>query len=130
MQLAVPPRVIELAGEISAGDPIKAADTALRSFRRSIVASLGEAPFAPHHVSVELATGYGGGRAEVVSGAEIARRLGVSRERVRQLAEEPGRFPAPIGMTGKSRAWRWGDIADWTSGGGRRGPGRPRSTER
>ena len=51
---------------------------------------------------------------ELVTGAEIGRRLGVSRERVRQWAADPRyQFPAPLGRIGRAVVWRWGDIAAW-----------------
>jgi hypothetical protein len=53
-------------------------------------------------------------RAELVSGAEIARRLGVSRERVRQWAASPKLgFPAPEGRVGRSVVWEWPPVARW-----------------
>lgn len=54
-----------------------------------------------------------GDRHELVTGAEVARRFGVSRERVRQLATETGRFPPAAAIVGGYRIWKWGDIADW-----------------
>jgi len=56
-----------------------------------------------------------GDRAELVSGAEIARRLGVSRERVRQWAANPNlRFPASVGRVGQSVVWEWPPVAAWS----------------
>ncbi len=101
---------------------------ALRNFDRAMHAGgLVDGRLAPRSVCVEPAGSHESEREEVLSAAEVARRLGVSRERVRQLAEEPGRFPTAVGKTGKSRAWRWGDVADWVAAGGRRPPGRPRA---
>lgn len=54
-------------------------------------------------------------RHELVSGGEVARRLKISRERVRQLSENPARFPAPIAILGRDRVWRWADIVDWAT---------------
>lgn len=54
-----------------------------------------------------------GERHELVSGGEVARRLGLSRERIRQLVELEGRFPTPAAIVGGYRVWRWGDIRDW-----------------
>ncbi len=52
-----------------------------------------------------------------VSAAEIARRLGRSRENVRQwIAGErgPGRFPPPVsGVTTGSPRWRYVDVTAW-----------------
>lgn len=49
---------------------------------------------------------------EVVMGGEVARRLQLSRERVRQMTES-NKFPRPLMQTGRDRVWRWGDIALW-----------------
>lgn len=49
---------------------------------------------------------------ELVSGAEIGRRLGVSRERVRQLTRRED-FPRPLGQVGSAFVWRWDDIDAW-----------------
>lgn len=54
--------------------------------------------------------------AELVSMAEIARRVGVSRESVRlyvQGERGPGGFPWPIARLGKQKLWRWLDVAVW-----------------
>lgn len=45
-----------------------------------------------------------------VSGAEIARAAGLSRERVRQLCEF-ATFPRPVRKLGRSALWRWRDVA-------------------
>lgn len=50
---------------------------------------------------------------ELVTGAEAARRLGLSRERIRQLASRPD-FPRPLGTVGRATVWRWRDLADWS----------------
>ena len=55
---------------------------------------------------------------ELVTGAEVARRLGSSRERVRQLAERDD-FPRPIGRVGVAIVWRWPDVKAWASRSGR-----------
>lgn len=49
---------------------------------------------------------------DLVTGAEIGRRLGISRERVRQLAGRDD-FPVSLGRLGKARVWRWADIQRW-----------------
>jgi hypothetical protein len=49
---------------------------------------------------------------ELISGAEIARGLGVSRERGRQLAERPD-FPKPLGRLGTTNVWAWKDVEAW-----------------
>lgn len=49
---------------------------------------------------------------ELISGAEVARRMKISRQRVAQLAEAPS-FPRAAAKFGKLTVWRWGDIAEW-----------------
>jgi predicted DNA-binding transcriptional regulator AlpA len=49
---------------------------------------------------------------ELVTGAEVARRFGFSRERLRQLLEGPD-FPRPIGRVGQAMVWRWDDLDRW-----------------
>jgi len=54
---------------------------------------------------------------DLVSQAEIARRLGQSRESVRKYVlgvRGPGGFPAPVaGVKGTSALWRWSEVARW-----------------
>lgn len=51
---------------------------------------------------------------ELVTGGEIGRRLGVSRERVSQWAtREQYGFPDVLGRIGASKVWRWGDVSAW-----------------
>src|SRR5712691_11531602 len=64
--------------------------------------------------TVEIDAGVGPLRQELLSGAEVARRLGVSRQRVSQLARSK-RFPAATASVGGYLVWRWGDIADWAA---------------
>jgi predicted DNA-binding transcriptional regulator AlpA len=53
---------------------------------------------------------------ELVNGGEVARRLQISRERVRQLlADKPPRFPRPVAETERDKIWRWGDVAEWAA---------------
>lgn len=49
---------------------------------------------------------------ELVTGGEIARRLGVSRERVRQLTRRPD-FPQPLGRLGAANVWTWEVVNEW-----------------
>lgn len=49
---------------------------------------------------------------DLVTGGEIARRLGISRERVRQLAQRPD-FPSPLGRLGSANIWGWKAVDDW-----------------
>lgn len=58
---------------------------------------------------------------EIVLGSEAARRLGLSRERIRQLAADPRHdFPAPLGRfstggdpRGDRIVWDWADVERW-----------------
>jgi len=54
---------------------------------------------------------------DLVTASEIARRIGRSRESVRQLAtgmRGPGGFPPPAhSLRGQSPLWRWTEVADW-----------------
>lgn len=54
---------------------------------------------------------------DLVSAAEIARRVSRSRESVRQLTageRGPGGFPLPMAsVTGTSPLWRWSEVAKW-----------------
>ncbi|MFB7739831.1 helix-turn-helix transcriptional regulator [Streptomyces sp. NPDC056112] len=46
---------------------------------------------------------------ELLTSPEIAKRLGVSRQRVDQLVER-GQLPQPVGRSGRTRLWRAADI--------------------
>jgi predicted DNA-binding transcriptional regulator AlpA len=51
---------------------------------------------------------------DLVSGAEIGRRLGVSREAVRKWAKTPERnFPPPLARVGRSVVWEWRAVKSW-----------------
>lgn len=49
---------------------------------------------------------------ELVIGADIARRLGISPQRVNVLVSVSG-FPTPLGKLGRSSVWRWSAIERW-----------------
>ncbi len=52
--------------------------------------------------------------AEAVSGSEIARRLGVSRQRVHQWAGQASlHFPAPVANKRRGVLWRWAEVQKW-----------------
>lgn len=57
-------------------------------------------------------------RTELVIATDIAKRLGMSAQRVYVLASGPG-FPKPIGMLGRSSVWRWSSIERWARETGR-----------
>jgi predicted DNA-binding transcriptional regulator AlpA len=58
------------------------------------------------------------GQTELVIAAEIARRLGISPQRVNVLASGPG-FPRPLGKLGRSSVWRWSSVERWARETGR-----------
>lgn len=49
---------------------------------------------------------------DLVTQADIARRVGTSRQRVNQLADRDD-FPAAVGRVGNYRVWRWTDVQQW-----------------
>jgi hypothetical protein len=55
---------------------------------------------------------------ELVIAVDIAKRLGVSPQRVNVLASGPG-FPTPLGKLGRSSVWRWSSIERWARDTGR-----------
>jgi predicted DNA-binding transcriptional regulator AlpA len=57
-------------------------------------------------------------RTELVIAVDIAKRLGVSPQRVYVLAGRHG-FPKPIGVLGRSAVWRWGSVERWARETGR-----------
>jgi hypothetical protein len=57
-------------------------------------------------------------RTELVIAADIARRLGISPQRVNVLAVGPG-FPRPLGKLGRSSVWRWSMVERWARDTGR-----------
>jgi predicted DNA-binding transcriptional regulator AlpA len=59
-----------------------------------------------------------GARTELVIGVDIAKRLGISPQRVYVLAAGPG-FPKPIGILGRSAVWRWSTVERWARETGR-----------
>jgi predicted DNA-binding transcriptional regulator AlpA len=51
---------------------------------------------------------------EIVTGAEIGRRLGVTREAVRQWRRRDD-FPEPLGRAGRAVVWEWQLIESWAA---------------
>ena len=51
---------------------------------------------------------------ELVTAAEIGRRLGLSGQRIRQLSRD-GQLPSPAGKAGQNVLWRWHDVRDWAA---------------
>jgi hypothetical protein len=53
---------------------------------------------------------------DLVNAAQIAERLGRSRESIRLLIRGergPGDFPPPVHRVGKRPLWSWGEVVDW-----------------
>ena len=57
-------------------------------------------------------------RTELVIAVDIAKRLGISPQRVNVLASGPG-FPQSLGKIGRSSVWRWSSIERWARETGR-----------
>jgi len=51
-------------------------------------------------------------RTELVIAVDIAKRLGISPQRVNVLAAGPG-FPKPLGKLGRSSVWQWSTVERW-----------------
>ncbi len=51
---------------------------------------------------------------ELVGAAEIAKMLGVSRQRVFQLTSRPT-FPAPVASLAMGKVWRASDVIGWAN---------------
>ena len=104
---------VEISVGVSARGPAEALKAAELAFARA----LREAGIKDAHITeatVEIDPGVGPLRQKLLSGAEVARRLGISRQRVSQLARTK-RFPAATASVGGYLVWRWGDIADWAA---------------
>src|SRR4051812_43254587 len=57
-------------------------------------------------------------RRELVGVAEVAARLGLTAERVRQLSKS-GVMPEPLGELGRRVVWDWRDVESWAHSEGR-----------
>lgn len=55
---------------------------------------------------------------ELVTATDVGERIGLSAERIRQLARK-GDLPAPLGRVGRSDVWRWDDVQAWAIATGR-----------
>jgi predicted DNA-binding transcriptional regulator AlpA len=104
---------LDLGAAVKASDPGAAASAGLRAFGRGLRKAHVKGAVASE-VAVELDHGDGPLRQQLLSGAEVARRIGVSRQRVSQLAAT-SHFPKPLSSVGGYLVWRWGDIADWAT---------------
>lgn len=88
-----------------------AVQTAVEAFERAARA-LRVPGFGVIEVSLDQGP-LGEERHELVSAGEVAHRLGLSRERIRQLTEAAGGFPAAAATIGGYRIWRWSDVRRW-----------------
>jgi predicted DNA-binding transcriptional regulator AlpA len=62
---------------------------------------------------------------DLVIAVDVAKRLGISPQRVNVLATGPG-FPRPLGKLGRSSVWRWSSVERWARDTGRLpAPGAP-----
>jgi predicted DNA-binding transcriptional regulator AlpA len=57
-------------------------------------------------------------RTELVIAVDIAKRLGISPQRVNVLASGPS-FPKPLGKLGRSAVWSWSSVERWACETGR-----------
>lgn len=97
---------------------LAAAAAAVRRALRK--AKLGDVAISDADVALELpGDEFASARDDLVGTPDVAQRLGISRQRVAQLVEQPGRFPAPVARVRGTHIWRWGDIVDWISAGKR-----------
>jgi predicted DNA-binding transcriptional regulator AlpA len=102
---------LRLTASVDGASEEAAFSRAVRAFRR-VLSNL-SVPTAIAEATIEEDNGETISRHELVTGAEVARRLGISRERVRQLAADKKRFPQARFALGKAFVWHWGDIIDW-----------------
>ena len=123
-------RRIGLTTSVAAQDPAEAMTVAQEAFMRALARAGVKEPVVSE-ASLELeANDDGEDRQELLGTPALADRLGVSRERVRQLLEQPGRFPRPVAEVRGTSVWRWGDVADWIAAGAwKRTPGRAKDVE-
>ena len=104
-------RSVTLTASVDVPSPVDAVGRASAAFIAALrKAGIDDVDFVEVSAEIEDASG---DRQELLAGAEVARRLGLSRERVRQLATMPGRFPTAVATVGTYRVWRWGDVTDW-----------------
>jgi predicted DNA-binding transcriptional regulator AlpA len=108
-------QTLSILTAVDASDHSAALAKALRAFRRALDRAGADGEVSEAKVYIDR----GDDRDELLSGSDIARRLGITRQRVHQLASR-GRFPRPLVAFGTVTVWRWGDISDWASMQGRR----------
>lgn len=109
--------------ETRATAPAHALGVATRAFLTAAAAATGKKPDVAR-ASVWLDVEGVEDPDELLSGADVAARLGISRQRVQQLVVGK-RFPAAAANFGTVSAWRWGDVAAWARAHDRK-VGRPR----
>lgn len=123
-------RVLSVRTSIDATSPEGAITMALARVRLALKrAHVNEVDLTEASVILDLPEDeFASARDDLVGTPDVAARLGVSRQRVAQLLNEPGRFPASIARVRGTHIWRWGDIVDWL-GAGRRDLRRARPEE-
>ena len=100
---------------VDASDHSAALAKAIRAFQRALERADADGEVSEAKIYIDR----GDDRDELLSGSDVGRRLGITRQRVQQLASR-GRFPRPLVAFGTVTVWRWADIADWASVQGRR----------
>lgn len=70
-------------------------------------------------------SGHSGGMHHLMGSAEIAERLGVTRQRVGQLASAYDDWPAPVAALASGKVWESADVEAWLQRHPERRGGRP-----
>ena len=108
-------QTLSILTAVDASDHSTALAKAIRAFKHALQRAEADGEVSEAKVYVDR----GDDRDELLSGSDVARRLGITRQRVQQIASS-GRFPRPLVAFGTVTVWRWGDISDWASVQGRR----------
>jgi len=114
-------RVLSVRASCDAITPESALATGIARIRLALRrAGIGAADITEASVQRELDEDkFASARDDLVGTPDVAARLGISRQRVAQLVDTPGRFPHPVANVRGTHVWRWGDIADWVAAGRR-----------
>lgn len=114
-------RVLSVRTSIDADSPEAAFAVAIARVRLALKrAGVGDVDLSEASVALDLPDDeFASARDDLVGTPEVAARLGISRQRVAQLVEQPGRFPPPVTTVRGTNVWRWGDIVDWVATGHR-----------
>jgi len=114
-------RVLSVRASCDASTPEGALATGMARIRLALKrAGVNAAEITEASVQCELdEDDFASARDDLVGTPDVAARLGISRQRVAQLVDTPGRFPHPVATVRGTHVWRWGDIADWVAAGRR-----------